>query len=237
MAYDFSFVIPAYNEQANIGALLDAILLLGKTEEWKNYEIVVTNDNSSDKTPSIVESFQEKNPFIKLVNRTKGNNGMGFALVEGTRNASGKIIIWTMGDLSDDLETYPKLINAVQNHGFDMVFCSRYMSGGSSGDLARFKAFLSSSFTILARVLFRIPVHDITNAFRAFKKEVFDSVNLESGDFAISPEFAIKAHKEGFKLGEVPTNYTDRQAGTTKFKMLKMGRRYSWTILKLFFSR
>ena len=76
------------------------------------------------------------------------------------------------------------------------------------------------------RLIFGIKVHDITNAFRAFRKEVFDTVNIESGDFAISPEFAIKAHLAGFKLGEVPTTYTNRKAGKTNFKMLEMGLRY-----------
>ena len=89
---------------------------------------------------------------------------------------------------------------------------------------------LSSGYTFIASLLFGFKVHDITNAFRAFKKEVFSSIKLESNEFEISPEFAIKAHLKSYKLGEVPAAYQKRKAGKTNFRMLKMGISY----LKLF---
>lgn len=233
---EFSFVIPAHNEQDNIGRLIAAIIGLGRREGWKNYEILVVNDNSSDRTKKIVQALQKRHKFISRLDRAKGNNGMGYSLIEGTKKARGKIIIWTMGDLSDNINTYPKLLNAIEN-GCDMVFGSRYMKGGSRGNLSPFKAFLSSSFTRVTKLLYGIESHDITNAFRAFRKEVFENAKLESGDFAISPEFAIKAQKMGCKLGEVPTTYTDRQAGKSSFKIMKMGRRYATILLKLLFYR
>ncbi|MFC1648295.1 glycosyltransferase [Nanoarchaeota archaeon] len=226
-----SIVIPAYNEEGNLKSLVMDLDKLRKKEKW-DCEIVISNDNSSDKTPKIAEDLKKKLKKIKVVQRKKGNNGMGFALMEGTEKASGDIMVWVMGDESDDLTSIPKMVAKIKK-GDDMVFGSRYMEGGDSGNLAKFKAFLSSGYTLACRLLFGIKVHDITNAYRAFRKEVYDNVPLVNGDFAISPEFAIKAQLRGYKLGEVPTGYTDRQAGQSQFKIIKMGLSYS----KLFIYR
>ena len=97
-----------------------------------------------------------------------------------------------------------------------------------------FKSILSSGFTSISRIIFGIKVHDITNAFRGFRREIFNSIDIKSGDFAISPEFAIKAHMRGYMLGEVPTIYTDRTKGKSKFDMMKMGIKYSKLFLLKF---
>ncbi|MBN2517864.1 MAG: glycosyltransferase [Candidatus Altiarchaeota archaeon] len=220
----FSVVIPAHNEQDNIAPLLEDLLKLRKKIE-NPFEIVVVNDNSSDKTGGIAEEYSKKYKNIKVVHRSKGNNGMGFALVDGTKKATHDITLWVMGDRSDSLETIPKIVGRI-GEGYNLVTGSRYITGGSRGDLDLFKSFLSMGYSLLARAVFGVPTHDITNAFRGFRREVFDSVRLESGDFAISPEFAIKAHIKGYKLGEVPTGYSNRRAGQAKFDLLRMGIRY-----------
>lgn len=187
-------------------------------------QIVLVDDNSNDSTSEICDAFQKKYENILAIHRIN-NSGMGNALIEGTKKASGSVIVWVMADLSDDLNTIPKFLKKIED-GYDLVFGSRYMKGGSSGDIPYMKALFSRNFTNLTRIFMGINVHDITNAFRAFKKELLENIHLESTDFAISPEFAIKAKIKGFKLGEVPTKYFNRKLGRTKFKMLKMGIRY-----------
>ncbi len=218
-----SIVIPSHNEELNLPSLVESLDTLRKQEKW-NCEIVIVNDNSTDSTGKVAERLSKKYRNVKVVHRSS-NPGMGNALKEGTSMAKGKIIIWTMADKSDNPETFPRMVEKI-NRGYDMVFGSRYIRGGSRGDLAFHKALFSRGYSILAKIIFGLKVNDITNAFRCFRKKVFDSVKLESGDFAISPEFAIKAHKEGFRLGEVPTNYSDRKEGKTTFKIMKMGPRY-----------
>lgn len=218
-----SIVIPAHNEQGNISKLLSGLIKL--KGPLKNFEIVVVDDNSSDKTGLIASSYSKKYRNIKVLHRSKGINGMGAALKDGTKAAKGKYIVWAMGDNSDDAATIPKLIKRLKN-SYDMVFGSRYMKGGSRGDSNPFKAMLSSGYTFAARLIFGIKVHDITNPFRAFKKEIFNKITLESNDFAISPEFSIKSHLRGYKLAEVPTVYANRKAGQSKFRIMKMGIAY-----------
>ena len=231
MSLELSIVIPAFNEEGNIHSLVDSLTDMINTNKW-DAEIIIVNDNSSDSTGKISDEIAQNNPQVKVIHRKKGDNGMGFALMEGTKNAKGKYVIWTMADKSDRLETFPKILGKLRE-GNDLVLGSRYMKGGSIGELDPLKAFYSSSYTNVCRLLFGIKVHDITNAFRGFKKEVFQSMAIESGDFAISPEFAIKAHLKGYKLCEVPTSYNFRKQGIPKFKIARMCLRYAKQLLLL----
>jgi len=219
---DFSIVIPAYNEQDNIPGLVDEILrIYGET----GYEIILVDDNSSDDTPAICDKLAAEHTNIRTIHRKEGNNGMGHALMEGSQASVGAHVFWVMGDRSDELERIAEM-NELLESGHDMVMASRYMKGGSRGDLSADKAMYGSVYTRLANLVFGIPVHDITNAYRGFKRELLD-IGVESGTFSISPEFAIKAHLRGHKLGEVPTTYINRRAGQPKFNLARMGVEYA----------
>ena len=218
-----SVVIPVHNEQGNLPKLLNHLIKLKGT--LKNFEIIVVDDYSSDKTGEIANRYSKKYKNVRVLHRSRGINGMGAALKDGTKAAKGKYIVWIMGDNSDDSTTIPKLIEKLKNN-YDVVVGSRYMKGGSRGDTDAIKAMLSAGYTFVARLIFGIKIHDVTNGFRAFKKEIFNSLKLECNDFAISPEFAIKSYLKGYKLGEVPTVYANRKAGQSKFKLIKMGIAY-----------
>ena len=230
MKKDFvSFVVPVFNEEENIEKIANRLVQVGR-KKFYEFEVILVNDNSTDNTYAIMQKLKKKFKEVEVLSRADSSKGMCYALVDGTRKAKGSIVVWTMADLSDDVLTYPKLVEKI-NKGFDLVVASRWIDGGSRGTLGKGKAFLSKNCSAFYRLVFGLPVHDLTNAFRAFRKEIFDAVQLESGDFAISPEFAIKAHKKGFQVGEVPTTYTDRYAGKSKFSFAKMGLRY-FSLLK-----
>lgn len=222
--FEFSIIIPAYNEEENLPPLLDEIINHAREKKW-NYELIIVNDNSSDKTFEISNFYSNKYPEIRTIHRKSLRNGMGAALREGTMASKGKFVVWMMADRSDNLNTIPKILDKL-NEGYDVVFASRYMKGGSRGDLDPVKAFLSSSYTIIARLIFGLELHDITNAFRGFRKNIFNSVIPECDDFTISPEFAIKAHLGRVKLGEVPTDYSTRKCGKSNFKIITMMFKY-----------
>lgn len=231
-----SFIIPLHNEERNVQPAIVRVSEFAKYNKL-NYEVIPVDDRSTDGTKKILAKIAGSDNHIRPIYRkydtTDAGNTMGKALVEGTKAATGSLIIWTMGDLADDTATYLDLINKIKS-GYDLVFGSRYMPGGSRGNLDLIKAFLSSWGTRLAQVLFAVSVHDITNAFRGFRKEVFDRLELNSTGFSISPEFAIKAHLAGFRLGEVPTVYTNRVEGVSSFKLFKMTRNYLQLYLSLF---
>jgi len=228
-----SIIVPAYNEEDNLPVLIKKLDELNL--KLKNIEIILVDDNSTDSTPKVCDLLAKKYQNIRVLHR-KNKRGMGNALKDGTKIASGEIIVWVMADLSDDISVIPLFIEKIE-HGADMVFGSRYMRGGSAGDLSRLKKFVSSGFTFLSRLFIGVKVHDITNAFRAFKKEIFNEVEPRSSDFAISPEFALKVHLAGYKLDEVPTVYTSRKKGKATFSLLKMSFRYASVFVMAFFLR
>ena len=217
-----SIVIPAYNEAENIKPLVKDIRAKIGLDD---YEIIIVDDHSSDETQKICADLKKDIPNLVVLKRQKGENGMGYALMEGSRIASGEYIIWMMGDRSDEIANIEDMIDKLEG-GADMVIASRYTSGGSRGDLQVHKAMYGSIYTMIAKVIFGLPIHDITNAYRGFKKSMLDSIKIESGSFSISPEFAIKAHLKKYKLDEVPTTYINRRAGQAKFNLVKMGIEY-----------
>lgn len=219
-----SIVVPAHNEEENLPLLAERLVQMLRRSRLPA-EVILVDDNSTDSTPQVCDRIAKKHPLVRALHR-RGERGMGNALKEGTLAARGSIVIWTMADLSDDVEAIPRFVEEIRD-GADMVFGSRYMEGGSPGDLSRVKAFSSKAVSLLAAVGIGIPVRDITNAFRGFRKEVFHAARPRAGDFAISPEFALKAHLRGFRLGEVPVTYKNRVKGVQKFRMYRMGKRYA----------
>jgi len=218
-----SIIVPAHNEEENLPVLMKRLMPIA--QKIGDSEILLVDDHSDDSTPRLCDEFEKKYMFVRALHRKTGERGMGFTLKYGTAAAKGQIIVWTMADLSDDPNVILKLVERIDS-GADMVFGSRYMKGGTSGDLSPFKRFVSWGFTFASMLFVGIRVHDTTNAFRAFKKEVFEKVQPQYGDFGISPEFALKAHIAGYKLEEVPASYATRTKGVAQFKMLKMAIRY-----------
>ncbi len=225
-----SIVIPAYNEQDNLRPLIEDIFSNVKVDDM---EVIIVDDNSTDGTQDVCKKIIADHRRVSMIKRSKGLNGMGYALREGTSIARGKYVFWVMGDRSDDLSAIGEMMKLLDS-GHDMVMASRYMQGGSRGDLEVHKAMYGSVYTKLAKVVFGIPVADITNAYRGFKKDVLNSCGIESGSFSISPEFAIKAHMRGYKLGQVPTTYHNRRAGQPNFNIVKMGVEYVMLLLLRF---
>lgn len=231
-----SFVIPFHNEEENVVAMVEKVLNYAKKQKW-DFEIIPVDDRSSDRTPNLLIDLSKKYHLVKPIYRKKDKeekgDTMGRALIAGTKKSSGRYVIWTMGDLSDREETYKTIVDKL-GQDFDLVFASRYMKGGSRGNLDRVKAILSSIGTRLAQLLFGIKVNDITNAFRGFRRDIFAQLTLTSSGFSISPEFALKAHLAGFRLSEVPTVYTNRVKGVSNFKLIRMSKNYLLLYLKMF---
>ena len=222
---EFSIIVPAFNEEENLEELVKRIAANKIKFNW-NCELIIVNDNSSDKTSEIAEENSKKFKWIRVINRKNGLNGMGYALLEGTKNAESEIIVWTMCDLSDDLEAINLFVKKIKEEKCDMVIGSRFMKGGSPGDISSWKALAGRAYTLVTTFLFGIKANDITNAFRGFTKKVA-RLKIDSGDFAISPEQVIKTSIKGYKICEVPVVYKDRVKGEAKFNFFKMGIAYA----------
>ena len=125
---EISIVIPVHNEEATIASQLKSLLEM-IAQNGLDAEILLVDDNSTDNSGKIAEEISLIYPRLKVIHR-KSEPGFGKALKAGTRQAVGKYIIWTMGDQSDDVQTIPRMLVALRD-GYDLVFGSRYMHGGS----------------------------------------------------------------------------------------------------------
>lgn len=232
-----SIVIPAHNEEGNLEALITELMpVLQKHEETMDYEIVIVNDNSTDATPAIIEKFASENSRIKPVHR-HSQPGFGNAIREGFRKATGDIIIPVMGDLSDDPHDIPKLVRKIEE-GYDIAYGSRFIEGGATEGYPYTKMIANRAFNNTVRLLFGIKHKDVTNAFKAYRKEVLESIgidNIEANGFDLTVEIPLKAHIMGFTSAEVPVTWHGRKRGEAKLKLSENAPKYGKRLLNLFF--
>ncbi|MBN1763336.1 MAG: flippase-like domain-containing protein [Methanomicrobia archaeon] len=231
-----SCVVPAHNEEGNIERLIERLVpTLENHAVTEDHELVLVDDNSTDNTPFIIDALARKNPHIKPVHRSSVP-GFGNALKEGFKHVEGDVIIPIMGDLSDTPHDIPKLVEKLEA-GYDVAYGSRFIKGGSAEDYPAAKLFANRIFNNTVRFLFGIPHKDVTNAFKAYRKEVVDSIgieHLEAEGFDLTVELPLKAHILGFKSAEVPVTWHGRERGEAKLKLSENGLVYGKRLLKLF---
>ncbi|MEI2703299.1 MAG: glycosyltransferase family 2 protein [Baekduia sp.] len=228
----YSIVIPAHNEEGSIAETVTAVAgRLG--EEQIDYEIVVVDDHCSDGTAAIVDRLAGENPAIRRV-VNDGPGGFGFAVRTGLGAFTGDAVAIVMADLSDhpdDVVAYYRLLEA----GYDCAFGSRFMTGGQVIDYPRTKLVMNRLVNWGIRVLFGHSYDDTTNAFKAYRREVIDSVQpLLSHHFNLTVEIPLKAVVRGHSYAITPIRWTNRQSGESKLKLQEMGSRYAFIVLMIF---
>jgi glycosyltransferase involved in cell wall biosynthesis len=199
---DLSIIIPVFWEEKNIIKTLNEIKKKVKTA----CEILLIYDFEKDPTIPVVKKYlkETKDFNIKLIKNSFGNG-------RGVVNA---------------VKTGFKKAQQIKK-GYDIVCGSRYMPGGQMIGGPFVKKNLSRLAGLSAHFLFKIPTHDVTNAFKMYKKKVVDEINIEStGGFEYNFEIIVKAFKKGYKITEIPTSWQDRTEGKSKFKLIKWLPKY-----------
>ena len=216
-----SIAIPAHNEEENIAQVIEQV----EDRIKFLFDLVVVNDHSTDKTAEIVAGLTKKFTNIILV-ENKLEPGFANAVRTGLTSAKTDVVVPVMGDLCDDLETIPVMFEKIIE-GFDVVCGSRYIKSGRRIGGSKVKGFFSFFVGRTMSIFTGIPTRDVANAFKMYRKEVIDSINIESTGFEISMEMALKAYFKGFKVTEVPTVWKERERGKSTFKMLNLTPNYS----------
>ncbi|NPA62370.1 MAG: glycosyltransferase family 2 protein [Methanococci archaeon] len=202
-----SIVIPTYNERENIGKLIST---LKSILENLNYEIIVVDDNSPDKTYEVVENLAKKDKNIKLIRRI-GKKGLASAVVDGFKKAEGNILVVMDADFQHPPELIPKMVEEIKN-GYDIVIGSRYVKGGKIEDWSFLRKIISLGAIFLARILFpKIKVKDCVSGFFALKREVIEEKELNPLGFKILLEILVKGNYKTVK--EIPFTFKGRIKG------------------------
>jgi glycosyltransferase involved in cell wall biosynthesis len=159
-----------------------------------------------------------------------GERGFGSALRRAFAEATGDVLVPMMADRSENPADVARLVEAIQQ-GWDIVSGSRYMRGGGIVGQT-LKQRLSQAYSILCRLAGGPPIHDVSNAFKAYGRAVVESISTVSDSFDISVELAVKAYLAGFRVGEVPTVWTNRKEGRSHFSMRRELSNYGrWLLL------
>jgi dolichol-phosphate mannosyltransferase len=224
-----SVVMPAQNEEGSVGRTVEGVVAVLE-REGIDYEVVVVNDDSEDSTEAVVAAMGEQNPRIR-VHRSHNERGFGNAIRAGLDVFEGDAVAIVMADASDnpeDLLRYYRLLE----EGYDCAFGSRFVPGAKVYDYPRIKYVVNRLANQFIRILFRHRYNDTTNAFKAYRREVVETVQpLLSKHFNLTVEMPLKAIVRGHSFEVIPISWTNRTAGEAKLAMREMGSRYLFIVL------
>jgi glycosyltransferase involved in cell wall biosynthesis len=198
-----SFVIPAFDEEATIGSVLDRVAALGL-----DAQIVVVDDGSTDATAGIVERWRGGRDGVLLVRKPHG--GKGSAIRAAIPYLDGDVTVIQDADLEYDPEDVPRLVEPIERGVADVVFGSR-LSGGRPQRAYLFWHLVGNRFlSLLTNVLYNTTLSDMETGYKAFRIEVLRSLDLRQNDFGIEPEITAKVCKRKLRVYELPIAYYGR---------------------------
>ena len=208
-------IIPTYNEKENVEPLARAILDLGRVDH-----VIVVDDNSPDGTGELADRLAARDARIVVVHRP-AKEGLGRAYVAGYKRAIelGSSVIMTMdADFSHPPRYIPAMLDLLEG-GYDIVIGSRYVPGGGTHNWGIQRQFLSAGANNFARLVLGLHAHDCTAGFRAYRRVVIETVPLEtilSNGYSFLVEMLYRCQRLGFRVGEVPIIFEDRERGQSK---------------------
>jgi glycosyltransferase involved in cell wall biosynthesis len=205
MTASISILVPAYNEEATIEAVLRRLLDLDGEAE-----IIVVDDGSTDRTAALVAGVAREHPSIELI-RLDRNRGKGAAVRTAIQRSCNDFVLIQDADLEYDPADIPRLLEPLQQGVADVVYGSRLRGGSQAQRAHLFWHYAGNRFlSLLTNVLFNTTISDMEVGYKAFRGDLIRSIPLVSDDFAFEPEITAKVLRHGVRLYEVPIAYYGR---------------------------
>jgi glycosyltransferase involved in cell wall biosynthesis len=202
-----SIVLPAFNEAANIAQAVSTASGVA-SRLCADFEVIVVDDGSSDDTAAIVTDLSRAEPRIRLVQHS-ANQGYGGALKSGFLAAKLDLVFFTDADNQFDLEEIADFLDLIERvdvvAGYRIKRCDPMV-----------RRLMAKAWNYLVRALFYVPVRDIDCAFKLFRREVFDGLELESVGAMVNTELMVKLGRSGYRVVEVGVSHFPRTAGTPR---------------------
>ncbi|NQT56800.1 MAG: glycosyltransferase family 2 protein [Desulfobacteraceae bacterium] len=199
-----TIVIPCYNEKSTIETLITAV----KNSPYENKEIIVVDDYSTDGTREIL-----KDRFESLVDRIiyhEKNSGKGAALRTGFQAATGDIVMVQDADLEYDPNEYPKIIEPILQDKADVVYGSRFVGGEPHRVLYFWHRLGNGLLTLLSNMFTNLNLTDMETCYKAFRRSIIQSIEIEEDRFGFEPEITAKIAKKRCRVFEVGISYSGR---------------------------
>ncbi len=202
-----SIVVPVFEEHESLPILTEQILSVAEAHDVDLCELIYVDDGSRDGSWPVLQALANEHTLVTAI-RLRRNFGKATALNVGIEAAIGDIIVTMDADLQDDPAELPRLIDAMQN-GYDLVSGWRERRNDPMS-----KTWPSWLYNKVTSLLSGIQLHDFNCGYKAYRREVFDSVDLYGEMHRYVP---VLAHSLGFKVGEVPVAHHPRRYGRSKY--------------------
>jgi glycosyltransferase involved in cell wall biosynthesis len=204
-----SIFFPAYNDSGTIASMVISALLAAR-ELTSDFEVIVVNDGSVDRTAPILEELARVFPQVKVVHHPV-NRGYGGALRTGFATASKTFVFYTDGDAQYD----PSELSRLWSRMDDTVDLVNGYKISRSDPFHRIV--IGRVYHHLVKTLFGLRVRDVDCDFRLMRRSIFDRVRLEKSSGVICLELMKKIQDEGFRIAEVPVHHFHRAYGKSQF--------------------
>lgn len=207
-------VIPTYNEADNVRRITGRV-----RSAVPEVEILIADDNSPDGTGEIADELAAADDHIHVLHRP-GKQGLGAAYVAGfdwARERGYDAVVEMDADGSHAPEELPRLLDAARTS--DVVIGSRYVPGGKLVNWPVHRLALSRGANMYVRLLLGMPVSDATGGYRVYRMSVLEKIDyatVTSQGYSFQVELSWRAHREGFRITEVPITFTERAHGASK---------------------
>jgi dolichol-phosphate mannosyltransferase len=225
-----SVVVPCYNEEMNIGPLVEGLL---KHYDEYIHEIILVDDNSKDRSRQVMRELAEYEPRVRPLFR-QPPNGVGRAISEGLKAATGRYVLSMDCDFTHILPELRDMFDAAAA-GADVVLGSRFSRSSVLINYPLQKILCNRSFHFLLTLIFRRKLRDVTNNFKLLRREVVEDLNLESAWFAANAETGLKPILMGYDVRPVAISWINRtpEMGASSFSLLKNGLGYARILASL----
>ena len=220
-----SVIIPCYNESETIVDIIARVI--GSPVDLK--EIIVIDDASSDGTKEILSAIND--PLVKVIYHLH-NQGKGAALRSGLSAASGDICIVQDADLEYDPNEIPIVIKPILDNKADVVFGSRFLGSRAHRVLYYWHSVGNKFLTMLSNMMTNINLTDMETCYKAFKREVIQSIVICENRFGFEPEITAKVARMNLRIYEVGISYYGRTYQDGKKIGWKDGFRAIYCIVK-----
>ncbi len=230
-----SILMPLYNEEEFVGAILERVLK-APLPEGLDREIIVVDDGSRDDSVWVVEQFVAQYPETVRLIRHARNSGKGAAIRTALRHARGEFSIIQDADLEYDPAEYPKLLKPLLEGAADAVYGSRFLMSGERRVLYFWHALANHFLTTACNIAADLNLTDMETCYKAFRTALVRSIPIRSDRFGIEPEITIKLAKRQARIYETAISYHGRTYEEGKKIGLRDALQAVWVILRFWMS-